>query len=109
MHQAFQSWLSYHGIIVSSGRVGRCDAFRRMHDPWQNLHGFENVPDIWYDLYYEYRVLLQQAWSLTEPINAVCAVGGGHVDEATDQAILDFFDYAQNRAYQMISEAQALK
>jgi len=96
------------GVAATSG-TGSCHSFNIFSGPWTNLHGFSDVPDVWWALYYEYRVLLQQAYTVTEPIRTVCNSGGGAISPEASQAMTDFFDPAQNRLYVMIGEAQALK
>jgi hypothetical protein len=96
------------GVAATTG-TGSCHSYTLLSAVWTSVHGFSNIPDSWYALYYEYRVLLQRAYELTEPVRTVCSRGGGSVSEDADRAMVEFFDPAQNRLYAILKEARALK
>lgn len=114
-HQSFSDWLKYFDGVANGGATGNCNTYWSNFNQWKVTPGFDNVPEAWYSLYYDYRVLLQQAATITMPIANVCGASatiGGDVSETDDKAILTFFNEATiwpNRIGQIISAAQALK
>jgi hypothetical protein len=108
VHKSFQNMTAVVGVAATSG-TGSCHSFRLFSADWTSAYGFVNVPEAWYPLYAEYRVLLQQAFTLTEPIRAICAAGGGTVSPEAIDAMNAFFDPAQNRMYALLTQARAMR
>ena len=107
-HGSYENFHFVMSTIVASGAEGNCYTFLNSLKDWTTALGFTDVPEAWYPLYYEYRLMLQQAVSVTEPINTACTAGGGKIPDETDQLIISTFDSLKNRSLQMISEAEAL-
>lgn len=76
--------------VVGPGYTGRCDY---VFPPYEELAtkrvGYgSDVPADWYSLYYEYRVLVNEAAGYIEPVYALCRKGGGSLSEGQDQVIV---------------------
>lgn len=82
--------LYFRDQVVGAGRGGNCrEVYPTYQELTQKRAGYgSDVPGDWYALYYEYRVLLQDAASYIEPINALCNKGGGSLSDDLDQRII---------------------
>jgi hypothetical protein len=103
----FQSkFLAYHKSIVDSGRQGDCIYFYNYRNEMiVSQAAYSEVPDAWYSIYYQYRVLILEAVNNVQPISAACDAGGGDIPEETDLAIIAKLEEIVPRAQQL--EAQA--
>ena len=108
-HDSFQQFLSGFGNIVAHGIKGNCNWYIQVRNDWMGMIAFSDVPDQWQPWYSEYRSLIAGAFDVTLPIHNVCNAGGGTIDDATDQKIINFFDSAQNRLYALIQQANSMR
>ncbi len=100
----FQSkFLAYFKTIVETGVPGRCDLFYGYrNETIVSQAGYNDVPAAWYDLYFQYRVLLVEAVNNVQPITSVCDAGGGTIPLETDLAIIAGLE-------SIVARAQALE
>ncbi len=107
-HTKYQAFLKGHGGAAKGDYVGSCAWFNQIRGEVLGIVSFTDAPEAWQTMVSEYNSLREQAIVAMEPINAVCARGGGTISAETDQQIISFFDHAQNRMYQMLQQAKAM-
>jgi hypothetical protein len=103
----------YYSILfffqyVLLGNTGNCGAYGQFMADVRSMSGFVSIPEAWYALYQEYRLLLAQAPVVSAEMAAACSGGGGEVRKETIQAVVDYVDNTQKRFGQMIVESQSL-
>jgi len=106
----FQSdFLNYMQVVVSSGQTGSCRTFYNYRNEMiVSQAGYRNVPAAWYPLYYEYRLLLQEAVGGVQAITSVCDAGGGTITPEQDQAIIQLLTSVIERGQGLVARAQAI-
>ena len=107
-HTKYQTFLKGHGGAAKGDYTGSCSWFAQIRGEILGIAAFADAPEAWQAMVSEYNSLRGQAIVAMEPINAVCARGGGTISAETDQQILAVFDNAQNRMYQMLQQAKAM-
>ena len=106
-------WTTHSDQREQSGAV-KGDYAARCSWPYQargdllGIVAFSGAPEQWHSMVNEYHSLRGQAIRIIEPVHAVCQAGGGVVSGEVAQQIIDFFDMAQNRMYEMLQQAQAM-
>jgi hypothetical protein len=108
-HVEVQSFKDYFARIIGSGETGDCLIVRNRRANWYGAFAYADVPPAWQALYFEYIHLLDGAINVTMPLGKLCETGGGTLDDPTDQQILSYVEFAQQRLYEMTLEADALK
>ncbi len=107
-HLKYQLYLQGHGGVSKGDYIGSCVWFNQIRGEILGVVAFTNAPPEWQAMVNEYNSLREQAIIAIEPVNAVCARGGGTISAEADHQILALFDHAQNRMYQMLQQAKAM-
>ncbi len=108
-HKSLQGSLYVIGPAVKGDHVGNCLAFNGHREKWIHYPIFVGAPEPWQSMHSEYRSLIEGAVQVTMPIYYVCSQGGGNVSEEDDRKIVVYLDMAQNRIYQLLKQAQAMR
>lgn len=113
----FMQYLEYaHGkyqlmtkmVGAATRQPGSCLVFNQYRNEIMAIPNFTGAPEPWTAMVAEYNDLRTQAFITVEPIQALCQGGGGTLAEGEDRKIIDFFDRAQNRMYEMLQQAKTL-
>jgi len=95
--------------LVNNGGTGSCNNFYSYRNELiVSQAGYNDVPDVAYNAYYQYRVLVHEAVGLVGPITAVCDAGGGTITIEQDLAIIAGLTSVIGRAQLVQAEAAAL-
>lgn len=76
--------------VVGPGYSGRCDYVYPAYEElaWKRVGYGADVPADWYSLYYEYRVLVNEAAGYVQPVYTLCRKGGGSLAQGQGEAIV---------------------
>jgi hypothetical protein len=107
-HQKYQNFLDEFGSIAKGDHLGYCNMFFLRRNDILGIVAFTGAPDPWTAMVDEFNAFRTEALVAIEPINVVCQGGGGRVPEDVDRHIIDVFDRAQNRMYQMLQAAKTM-
>lgn len=87
---------------------GNCRQANQLYNEMLAIALFTGAPEPWQTMVEEYNTLRTQAFITYDPVHKVCQAGGGTIDEETGRRMIDFFDRAQNRMYEMLQQAKAM-
>jgi hypothetical protein len=95
--------------LIDSGSTGSCQGFYNFRNELiVSQAAYHDVPEAYYGLYYQYRVLVHRSVDSVQPITAVCDAGGGTITLEQDLAIIAALtDYAA-QADQVLAQASTL-
>lgn len=100
---------AYFQRVVEQKEQGQCYTFYNYRNEMlASQAAYENVPPVWYAIYYEYRVLVHEAFANVQPITAVCDAGGGTVSDEQDLIILQGLASIIDRAQALVLRAAAI-
>lgn len=92
--------------LIESNQTGSCWSFYNYRNELiVSQAGYSAVPNDWYGLYYQYRVLVHESVNSVQPITAICDVGGGTITLEQDLAIIAALTDISARAQQLQAEA----
>jgi hypothetical protein len=99
----------YFQGIVTNGIRGDCSTFFGYRNAMiTGQAAYENVPPVWYALYYDYRILIHEAVNNVQPINMMCGAGGGTVSDEQDLIILQGLASIIDRAQALVARAAVI-
>jgi hypothetical protein len=103
------AFLDYFRLIVTTGQQGSCHRFYNYRNEMiVSQEAYDDVPDNWYSIYYQYRVLIHEAVANVQPITSVCDAGGGELPEDTDTIIMAKLEQIVGQAQQLEAQAAAM-
>jgi hypothetical protein len=105
-NQRFITGLRY---LIDNNQTGSCYSFFNYRNELVvSQAGYSDVPDAWYGLYYQYRVLVHESVNTVGPITSVCDAGGGTITLEQDLAIIDGLTNINAQVAPLQAQAAAL-
>lgn len=83
----------------------RCGTYHLFRESCVTAAAYTDVPGDWYELYLEYRMLLEKAVKVSRPIYDVCLAGGGSITMEENDAVVEVIDKGELRLIEMVDEA----
>jgi hypothetical protein len=102
-------FLTYFKKIVETNATGSCPwFFNYRNEMIVSQSGYSGVPDAWYGIYYQYRVIIADAVNNVQPVMDVCSAGGGEIPTEIDLAIIAGLESIVARAQAVETQALAM-
>jgi hypothetical protein len=109
VHGAMQLLANSLEAVAHGAHSGNCIRFQSAYSDVASAPAFSNVPEKYQEIYLEYYRLADDALTSAEPIRKVCDAGGGTVAQEDVDKAAKFYQYAQNRLYELITAAKNMQ
>ena len=102
-----QGALASIGKVIKGEHSGSCVQFNAYRETWLNAPTYFGMGEPWVTIQNDYIAAVNSALQAAEPIHTVCMGGGGFLTEEQEKQIIGGLDAAQNRMYQLLTQAKA--